>query len=284
MQGAWAQAITGKGFLPDENGTNLDDPQASKTAQQKVAPGTIIKDCPECPEMVVLPSGSFLMGSPPDPEPDPFSNEKPKTIGEANEKPQHRVQIQSFAIGKYEVTQEQWYAFMGNNPSQNKGRTLPVEQVSWDDVQQFITKLNQKTGQKYRLPSEAEWEYAARARTTGDWSFGNDESKQGNYAWYRQNSGFKTQPVGQKLPNAFGLFDMHGNVWEWTQDCWHKDYVGAPTNGSPWITGCSANERVIRGGSGNDFPANLRSAYRSRFNPDIRYFGSGGFRLARDIQ
>jgi len=283
MQGAWAQAITGKGFLPDENGTNLDDPQTSKTAQrQKVAPGTVFKDCPECPEMVVLPGGSFLMGSPPDPEPDPFSNDKPKTIGEANEKPQHRVQIQSFAIGKYEVTQEQWYAVMGNNPSYNKGRTSPVDTVSWDDIQQFIAKVNHKTGQKYRLPSEAEWEYAARAGTATEWSYGNDESKLGNYAWFARNSGGTTQAVGQKLPNAFGLFDMHGNVWEWTQDCWHENYVGAPTDGNAWTTGCPENQRVVRGGSWLHIPAILRSAFRIRGSPGVRYIGNG-FRLARDL-
>jgi len=281
-QSTGAQVISGKGFLPDENGTNLDAPPASKTVQQKVAPGTIIRDCPECPEMVALPSGSFLMGSPPDPAPDPFSNEQPKTIGEPNEKPQHRVQIQSFAIGKYEVTQEQWYAFMGNNPSQNKGRTLPVELVSWDDIQQFIAKLNQKTGQKYRLPSEAEWEYAARAGTTTEWSHGNDESKLGNYAWYAGNSGNKTQPVGQKLPNAFGLFDMHGNVWEWTQDCWHENYVGAPTDGNSWVTSCSGSSRVLRGGSWYLNPAYLRSASRVRSFPVFRN-ESYGFRLARDL-
>jgi len=283
IHGACAQAITGKGFLPDENGTNLNDPQASKAAQrQKVAPGTIIKDCADCPEMVVLPSGSFLMGSPSDSGPDPFSNEPLKSIGDSNEKPQHRVQLQSFAIGKYEVTQEQWYAVIGNNPSYNKGRTLPVEQVFWDDVQHFIAKLNQRTGQKYRLPSEAEWEYAARAGSTTEWSFGNDESKLGNYAWYNQNSGGKTQAVGQKLPNTFGLFDMHGNVWEWVQDCWHETYTGAPTDGSAWTTGCRDNSRVLRGGSWYDYSAGLRSASRCRHGPVARYCGFG-FRLARDL-
>jgi len=282
VQGAHAQAITGKGFLPDENGTNLDAPQASKTAQQKFAPGTIIKDCPECPEMVVLPSGSFLMGSP-DPGPDPFSNENPKAFSLPDEKPQHRVQIQNFAIGKYEVTQEQWYAVMGNNPSENKGRTLPVEKVSWNDIQQFITKLNQKTGQKYRLPSEAEWEYAARAGTTTEWSFGNDATKLGNYAWYGGNSGSKTRAVGQKLPNAFGLFDMHGNVWEWTQDCWHENYAGAPKDGGAWTASCSGDFRVIRGGwSWYSESTEFRSANRGRYVSVDRFEGIG-LRLARDL-
>ena len=268
-----------KGFVPDENGTNLDAP----VQKQKLAPGATFKDCTECPEMVVLPGGSFLMGSPPDPQPDPFSNEKPKSIGRPSEKPQHRVQIQSFAIGKYEVTQEQWYAVMGNNPSETKGRTLPVEQVSWDDIQQFITKLNQKTGQNYRLPSEAEWEYAARAGTTTEWSHGNDESKLDNYAWSARNSGNKAQAVGQKLPNAFGLFDMHGNVFEWTQDCWHETYAGAPTDGSAWKTDCIDNYRVLRGGSGYFDPADLRSADRVRDRPVIRYDFGIGLRLARDL-
>ena len=280
VQVAGAQGLF-KGFVPDQNGTNLDAPQESKTTQQKLAPGTIIKDCPECPEMVVLPSGSFLMGSP-DPGPDPFSNEKPKAIGTQDEKPQHRVQIQSFAIGKYEVTQEQWHAVMGNNPSFNMRRTLPVEQVSWDDAQQFIARLNQKTGQKYRLPSEAEWEYAARSGTATDWSFGNDESNLRNYAWYDGNSGGKTQAVGQKLPNAFGLFDMHGNVWEWTQDCWHENYAGAPTDGSAWTRDCAEIRRMLRGGSWLIIPTILRSAFRYWYNPDTQNIISG-FRLARDL-
>ena len=145
VQAAGAQGLF-KGFVPDENGTNLDAP----IQKEKLAPGTIIKECPECPEMVVIPAGSFVMGS-----------EK-----NANEKPPHMVTIRSFVIGKTEVTQEQWYAVMGNNPSSDKGSNLPVARVSWNDVERFITKLNQKTGQKYRLPSEAEWEYAARAGTT----------------------------------------------------------------------------------------------------------------------
>ena len=281
-QGILAQAITGKGFLPDENGTNLDDPQAGKVAAKaKIAPGTLFKDCADCPEMVVLPSGSFLMGSPPDPAPDPFSNEQPKTIGQADEKPQHRVQIQSFSIGKYEVTQEQWYAVMGHNPSANKGRTLPVERVSWDDTQLFIAKLNQKTGQKYRLPSEAEWEYAARAGSTTIYPFGNSDSELHVYAWFGAIAG-DTNPVGLKRPNQFGLFDMLGNVWEWTQDCRHGNYAGAPTDGSAWTTDCATNSLVLRGGSWSIYPAFLRSATRGSNYPNFRS-NNYGFRLARDL-
>ncbi len=218
-------------------------------------------------DMVTIPGGSFYMGS----------------AVNADERPQHLVYIRSFLIGRTEVTQKQWMEVMGSNPSRVSacGPGCPVDSVSWDDVQQFIQKLNQKTGQKYRLPSEAEWEYAARAGSTTDWSFGDDESKAGNYAWYEKNSGRQTHPVGQKLPNAFGLFDMHGNVWEWVQDCYHNTYFGAPTDGGAWTTGCNGGSRVLRGGSWSYSPAILRSAYRGSYDPDIRYF-SNGFRLAHD--
>jgi len=261
----WAQAIYGKGFIPDENGTNLDAAQSGKITPT-LAFGTSIKDCAECPEMVVIPGGSFVMGS-----------EK-----NADEKPPHTVYIRSFLMGRIEITQKQWRDVMGSNPSRFTacGPECPVENVSWDEVQQFIVKLNQKTGQKYRLPSEAEWEYAARAGTTTEWSFGNDESKLGNYAWYGENSESETQAVGHKLPNAFGIFDMHGNVWEWTQDCWHQNYAGAPTDGSAWTTGCSFNYRVLRGGSWSSNPADLRSAIRCWYYPVSRNISSG-FRLAR---
>ena len=220
----------------------------------------------EAIDMVQIPSGSFTMGS------DKNNDEKPP----------HTVYIRSFLMGMTEVTQKQWLDVMGSNPSRFApcGPECPVENVSWYEVQQFISKLNQKTGQKYRLPSEAEWEYAARAGTTTEWSFGNDESMLGNYAWYGGNSGSKTQAVGQKLPNAFGLYDMHGNVSEWTQDCWRGNYSGAPTDGSAWATGCDRNFSVLRGGSWIDFPAILRSAIRYRSNPDNRNYGIG-FRLAR---
>ena len=268
-QGAWAQIkITGPGFLPDESGTNLDNPQSRKVESNTVS-GTIIKDCAECPEMVVIPAGSFVMGS----------------DKKSDEKPPHTVYVRSFLMGRTEITQKQWRAVMESNPSRFMacGPECPVENLSWDEVQQFISKLNQKTGQKYRLPSEAEWEYAARAGTTTEWSFGNDESKLENYAWYRENSANKTQLVGQKLPNAFGLYDMHGNVWEWTQDCWHNNYAGAPTDGSAWTTGCTTDYRVLRGGSWIYNSASLRSADRNRGFPVSRY-NFIGFRLAHDAR
>ena len=227
------------------------------------SPGTTIKDCADCPEMVVIPAGSFEMGS----------------YDDAS-RPVHRVNIAGFLMGKTEITQGQWKAVMGSNPSSfgSCGDDCPVESVSWNDAQEFVQRLSQKTGKQYRLPSEAEWEYAARAGSTTKYSFGDADAQLTEYAWYGTN---KTQRVAQKRPNAFGLFDMHGNVWEWTQDCWNANYSGAPTDGSAWTTGCSGS-RVLRGGSWIDIPVNLRSATRSRNWPFIRFNGSGiGLRLAR---
>ena len=212
---------------------------------------------------VRIPADEFMMGS-----------------EEADdEKPVHKVKISKpFYLGTYPVTQAEWKEVMGNNPSQFKGDDLPVEKVSWDDVQEFIEKLNEKEGtDKYRLPSEAEWEYACRAGTTTRYSFGDSESKLGDYAWYDDNSGSKTHPVGLKLPNRWGLYDMHGNVWEWTQDKWHRDYDGAPTDGSAGESGDGAN-RVLRGGSWGSSARGCRSASRYRVGPGYRRFILG-FRL-----
>ena len=176
---------------------------------------------------------------------------------------------------------------MGSNPSRfsSCGENCPVEQVSWDDIQQYIQKLNQRTGQRYRLPSEAEWEYAARAGSTGKWSYGSDASQLADYAWYSANSASSkslTHGVGQKKPNLFGLYDIHGNVWEWTQDYYHDSYSGAPTDGNAWESGGDQKVRVLRGGSWGSFPAGLRSANRGRGTPDDRNDGYG-FRLARTL-
>jgi formylglycine-generating enzyme required for sulfatase activity len=229
--------------------------------------GQVIKDCPDCPEMVLIPSGNFMMGS------TEFSDAQPV----------HQRSLTKFLIGKTKVTQGQWKSIMNSNPSKFVpcGDDCPVEQVSWNDVHQFVDRLNLKTGKKYRLPSESEWEYAARAGSSTRWSFGDDESRLVNYAWYSFNSGGKTRPVAQKLPNAFGLYDMHGNVWEWTQDCWHSNYSGVPKDGSAWTTGCRSNHYVIRGGSINDFPRVLSSDFRFKGDRDL--FESSGFRLARDL-
>ena len=230
--------------------------------------GVVIKDCADCPEMVVIPAGSFEMGS----------NDG------ANSRPVHRVNIAGFLLGKTEVTQGQWKAVMGNNPSHHSqcGDDCPVEQVTWNDAKDFARRLSQKTGKQYRLPSEAEWEYAAKAGSSSKWSFGDNESQLGDYAWVDPNSRhYKTQRVAQKRPNAFGLFNMHGNVTEWVQDCYHDNYTGAPSGGSAWTTGCARPVRgLVRGGSW--FPGDMRSAARIGVSPDG---GSpfGGLRIARTL-
>ena len=243
------------------------------------SPAGGFKDCPDCAEMMVIPAGRFLMGSKPIPV-DPFSNEQVQQPPD-DEQPQHSVALRSFALGKYDVTQEQWYAVMGVNPSSNKGRPLPVENVSWDDVQLFIQKLNAVTGMRYRLPTEAEWEYAARAGSTTAYSFGDDASQLGLYAWFTTNSDGKTHPVGEKQANNFGLYDMHGNVWEWVQDCYVANYAGAPADGSAVVQEAPCLH-VLRGGSWNDDSVNLRSATRSWYNPGRRSFDLG-FRLAKTL-
>ena len=229
-------------------------------------------NCTDCPEMVVVPSGRFLMGSP--------ANEVGRI---SNEGPQHVVSVKSFEIGKFEVTQAQWIAVMGSNPSDFKGESLPVENVSWDDAQTFIQKLNAKTGRRYRLPTEAEWEYATRAGSTTAYSFGNDDSQLGQYVWFTVNSQNKTHPVGEKLPNSFGLSDMHGNVWEWTADCYTDSYNGAPSDGSARKSG-DCSRRVLRGGSWLFNPWVFRSAVRFSFIPGFRYNYLVGFRVARTLK
>src|SRR5262245_61930393 len=210
-------------------------------------------------EMVGVPEGEFLMGSP--------ESEEGR---ENNEGPQHRVTIQAFSIGKYEITQAQWKAVMdGNNPSNFNGDDLPVEGVSWEDAKEFCQKLTQMTGKRYGLPSEAEWEYACRARTTG--AYANDLDKM---AWYDDNSGAKTHLVGQKRANAFGLYDMHGNVREWCEDLWRNSDDGErgnqPTDGSAWLSGEDLRFRVMRGGSWKDHSREVRSATRTTVSPGGR--------------
>ncbi|NCS49897.1 MAG: SUMF1/EgtB/PvdO family nonheme iron enzyme [Microcystis aeruginosa BK11-02] len=222
-------------------------------------------------EMVSLPAGKFLMGSP-DSDPDASDDEKPP----------HQVKVNSFAIGKYPVTQAQYQAVMGNNPSDFKNNPQnPVEQVSWNDAQAFCQKLSQITGKTYRLPTEAEWEYACRAGTTTRYYFGDNDNQLGDYAWGRENSNNKTHPVGQKKPNGWGLYDMSGNVWEWCEDDWHSSYAGAPDDGTAWIDNDNRSQypKCLRGGSWNDDPNHCRSANRIRYYPD--YLCSNyGFRVA----
>jgi formylglycine-generating enzyme required for sulfatase activity len=215
---------------------------------------------------VRIPAGEFMMGC-----------EGNNNCG-FDDEPQHRVKIsQPFYLGKYEVTQGEWEAVMGNNPSRFKGRGNPVENVSWNDVQMFIQRLSAKEGKKYRLPTEAEWEYAARAGTTSQYSFGDDAGRAGQYAWYGKDSG-STHPVGQKQPNPWGLYDMHGNVWEWVQDWYDSSYYAqSPANDPGGPSG--GDKRVLRGGGWFYSAGFLQSALRFYGTPDGRDEGSG-FRLA----
>jgi formylglycine-generating enzyme required for sulfatase activity len=221
---------------------------------------------------VLIPAGEFDMGSP--------ANEAGR---QDNEGPVHHVKIPSeFYLGKYEVTQKQWRDVMGSSPSNFKGDNLPVESVSWNDVQDFIKKLNEKEGgNKYRLPSEAEWEYAVRAGTATRYFIGDNESNLDEYEWFINNSNYRTNPVGQKKPNPWGMYDMYGNVFEWVQDKGHSDYNGAPTDGSAWESG-DGYYRIIRGSMYLDGPKGLRSAYRSKI-PNGDAPNNVGFRLVRDI-
>jgi formylglycine-generating enzyme required for sulfatase activity len=218
-------------------------------------------------EMVYIPSGEFLMGS----------NEY------SDEGPIHRVKLSPYFIGKYPVTQAQWKAVMGNNPSRFQGDDLPVETVSWEDAKKFCETISAKTGKTYRLPTEAEWEMACRAGSNGKYCFGDDEKLLGEYAWYGQNSDDKTHPVGQKKPNAWGLFDMHGNVWEWCGDWYGGRYYsecekqGLVTDPQGPATG---SYRVARGGGWNNYAVRCRSADRGGVVPGNRRDGLG-FRLVR---
>lgn len=223
-------------------------------------------------EFILIPADEFTMGS----------NEYD------DEQPVHNVKIKKpFYLGKYLVTQKQWKTVMDDSPIDNstsyfKGKDKPIESVSWDNVQVFIEKLNKmENTNKYRLPSEAEWEYACRAGTQTRYSFGDDASKLSDFAWYSGNSGNRTHKIGKKKCNSFGLYDMYGNVWEWVQDTYHKKYEGAPSDGSVWEDRNSTS-RVIRGGSWSSNDWNCRSANRLSYNPEY-YYNYVGFRLLREL-
>ncbi|HUT31941.1 MAG TPA: SUMF1/EgtB/PvdO family nonheme iron enzyme [Planctomycetota bacterium] len=221
-------------------------------------------------EFIRIPAGSFMMGS-----------EK----GAQHEKPVHKVTIaKPFYMGKYEVTQEQWQAVMGNNPSRYKGPKNPVGLVSWHDCQAFVKKLNDRVkGARFTLPTDAEWEYACRAGSKTDFCFGDDEKQLGEYGWYKDNSQGEAPPVGGKKPNAWGLFDVHGNVNEWCEDVWHRDYEGAPSDGSAWLEGGEQSLRVLRGGSWVNNPSFCRSAFRLRLDPTDGNVGLGCRVVLRDF-
>ncbi|NEQ55479.1 MAG: formylglycine-generating enzyme family protein [Leptolyngbya sp. SIO3F4] len=213
-------------------------------------------------ELVHIPGGTFLMGS-------------PKVEGYGDERPQHQVTVPEFWMGKYPVTQAQYQAVIGKNPSKFKGDDLPVEKVSWQDAIQFCRQASQKSGEEIRLPSEAEWEYACRAGTTTPYSFGNDLNKeQANFSAVVG----KTSPVGTYPANQWGLHDMHGNVLEWCQDTWHKSYKGAPDDGSAWENVALSKFRILRGGSWAFYPRLCRSASRDNTAPGYRH-NTVGFRV-----
>jgi formylglycine-generating enzyme required for sulfatase activity len=248
-------------------------PAAAESAQA----GQIFRDCSDgCPEMVVVPAGSFTMGS-----------------AEFGEGPQRRVTIaKPFAVGKFEVTFTEWEACVAargcsRNPDDSRwGRgNRPVISVSWDEAKQYVGWLSRKTGKSYRLLTEAEWEYAARAGTTTLYSWGDDIGR-GNANCDGCGSRWddkQTAPVGSFKPNAFGLHDVHGNIWEWVEDCWQRGYDGAPTDGSARTTGCPDDtQRVHRGGAFLHGPEAIRSTVRNNYSRDARANGVG-FRVARTL-
>jgi formylglycine-generating enzyme required for sulfatase activity len=254
-----------------------------ETAQaQSRTPGQVFRDCADvCPEMVVVPSGSFMMGS-------------PAGVGEENERPQRKVTFaRPFAVGRFEVTFAEWDACVaeggcpradspsaGSGHDQGGGRgRRPAINVSWQDASVYVLWLSSKTGQRYRLLSEAEWEYAARAGTRSAYGWGRNTISEDEANF---NSQFgSTVSVGGYPANGFGLHDMHGNVWEWVQDCWNQTYSGGPVDGSAWTQGF-CNARVFRGGSWDEISGWLRSAIRNRAGTGSRY-DNLGFRVARTL-
>jgi formylglycine-generating enzyme required for sulfatase activity len=277
----------------------------SVEAERALRPGDLFQECPEhsgvCPEMIVVPAsdGAVSMGS-------------PDGKGNDDEHPRHEVRIAApFAVGRFEVTWDEWetcVAMRGCNggptgdQSYGKGRR-PVINVSWDQAKAYVAWLSGMTGKDYRLLTEAEWEYAARGVTNagsaqGDDPWGNDPAEICRYANVADHSylvaGYtggtadcddgvaETASVGSYPANAFGLHDMHGNVWEWGEDCYHPDYKGAPDNGSAWIEGGDCKMRMMRGGAWNYPPGNVRSAHRNWLTSENRYFGLG-FRVARTL-
>lgn len=291
--------------------------QAQAAKVTKVAPASksvkIFRDCPSCPEMVVIPAGSFVMGSP--------ESEDGRADDEG---PMHRVKVASFALGKTEITRGQFAAFVKktNYNSGDKCLTLeggkveersggwrelhysqgdnyPIGCINWNDAQAYTQWLSRKTGKQYRLPTEAEWEYAARGNTSTAryWGENPDEACayantadktaqaqiQGASSWtvhQCSDSFVYTAPVGSFKANAFGLNDMLGNAWEWTADSYHNSYAAAPADGSAWQG--DGVKRVLRGGSWNNGPRNVRAAVRNGYKPALR-FSFFGFRLARKL-
>ena len=282
--GAYSSAASGNGpTLPGEiRVTPVADIQP-----KPILPGTVFRDCPQCPEMVVVPAGTFVMGR--------QADDRTPRLG-----PRHDVHIaRPFAVGRFEVTFAQWKACVADGgclqtrqwesirihrlkDMASAGLRAPVTRTDWGDAKSYVEWLSHKTGKRYRLLSEAEWEYAARAGTTTPWFCGADASCLDEVAWYAANSGNLTHPVGAKRANAFGLHDVHGSLWEWVEDCWHPDYRGAPSDGSAWTTGEECSRRVLRGGSWGSAAWMLRIANRfaERKHRNALVFG---IRVARTL-
>ena len=276
-------------------------PCVRQASAGQLEPGSVFRDCEACPEMVIVPPGSFMMGSP----------RTPRGRYE-DESPRHEATIgYPLAVGVFEVTFAEWEAcvsdggcegYRPDDEGMGRGRQ-PVINVSWEDTRGYVAWLSEQTGEAYRLPSEAEWEYAARAGTETAWYWGEDPGEQCRHA-----NGFDRElaeelsaqderigvvpascadgyegvaPVGSFQPNAFGLHDVSGNVWEWTDDCWNESYSGAPADGSAWTRGYCI-PRVVRGGSWNNPPGLLRSAFRDGIPREDRGFNIG-FRVARTM-
>jgi formylglycine-generating enzyme required for sulfatase activity len=240
-----------------------------------------VRDCDVCPEMVMIPAGSFMMGSP--------ASEKERADSEG---PQYKVNIRPFAAGKFEVTFDEWDACVRergctHNPDYRDRGKRPVMDVSWNDAKEYTKWLSAKTGKPYRLLSEAEWEYVARAGTTAPFNTGaNINPTQATYDARKSYAGSvtgdrvdSTAAVGSFKPNAFGLYDVHGNVLEWTEDCLNPNYLGAPNDGSARTSG-DCGRRAVRGGSWDDSPQRLRSAFRMWYSVAARG-GILGLRVAR---
>lgn len=268
LLGGSAFAIAWYAFVPSDG-----------AVPSNVLPLRVFRDCPDCPEMVEIPPGSFRRGSLPS-----ESGHHP------SEGPVTEVAIRrSFAIGRYPVTFGEWDECVKDGACTHKpndrgwGRgTRPLFYVSWNDTQTYIKWLSAKTGKTFRLPSEAEWEYAARSGSKTRYPWGDAVGhKMANCMGCSDEVSDRTTPVGSFPPNRFNLFDMHGNVWEWTADCWNGSYAGAPTDGSPWLNG-ECNKAAVRGGAWGLSPQDIRSARREGDNKDLRS-GRRGFRVARNV-
>ncbi|HET9688781.1 MAG TPA: formylglycine-generating enzyme family protein [Pseudolabrys sp.] len=260
------------------------DPTVLTVEQEKAQtakPGSDFKECANgCPVMIVIPAGKFIMGSP--------ENQSDR---EPSEGPPHEVTItKPFAVSKFEVTFEEWDACVAaaacpRVPDHWGRGTMPVINASWIDAKQFVAWLSQLTGADYRLLTEAEWEYAARAGAKTRYSWG-DQPREGNANCDGCGSKWdlrQTAPVGSFNPNSLGLYDMHGNVWEWVEDSWHENYDVTPKDGSAWLQGDDPNYRIIRGGSWRNESEHVRAAARFKRNVNVR-FDTLGFRVARTMQ